>query len=141
MADKENEEIEKDKKLSDSSKSFAGLIGKTPIAPISFTAPASEPSVTPVGAPAPFSFKPAESAKLAEKDANSVASPPQTSLFKFGAASAISTGTANKPLLSASSSESKFLRQSLLTCFGFLLTADIIIADICILFISLLKSY
>ncbi len=98
MADKENEEAEKDRKLSDSSKSFASMIGKASMPPISFAA--SEPTINPTVTTASFSFKPMESTKLAEKDANSGI---QTSLFKFGADSIVS----NKSSPNVGNTESK----------------------------------
>lgn len=77
--DKENEEAENDKKLSESSKNFANL-GKTNqmINPISLTGSG--------GMTTAFTFKPtSESPKLAEKDSNSNTPAQQTSLFKFNA--------------------------------------------------------
>lgn len=77
--DKENEDTETDKKLSDSSKNFASLIKTNQINPISLTGS----SVT-----AAFSLKSSsESPKLAEKDSNSATPTTQTNLFKFSAGS------------------------------------------------------
>lgn len=75
--DKENEEAENDKKLIDSSKSFANLIKTNQMNPISLTGS----TIT-----AAFTFKASESPKLAEKDSNSTTPTQQSSMFKFGGA-------------------------------------------------------
>ncbi len=75
QADKENEEAEIDKKLVDSSKSFANLIKANQMSGI----PLTGTTVT-----AAFTFKSAETPRLAEKDSNAVGSSQPSSLFKVG---------------------------------------------------------
>lgn len=76
QADKENEEADNDKKLSDSSKNFASLIKANQMNPISL----ANNNTTSTS----FTVKPSsDMPKLSEKDSNSTTTT-QTGMFKFG---------------------------------------------------------